>query len=152
MIGTPGGARTGRRARILETGWLALRMAAWRAALPVAKHLLPLPTLVRAAVRRPQCGVRCPDRERRVVSLARRVCEVGSGTAATCLERSLITFRFLSEIGARPTLIVGFKRQAGAVGGHVWVEVDGQVVGEDPPQSYGFTPLTVFSSEGVPGA
>jgi hypothetical protein len=127
-------------------------MTAWRAALPVAKHLLPLPTLVRAAAGRPRCHVRCPDRERQVVSLARRVCEVGGGAASNCLERSLITFRFLSEIGARPTLIVGFKRQAGAVGGHVWVEVDGQVVGEDPPQAYGFTALTAFSPEGVPRA
>lgn len=127
-------------------------MTAWRAAIPLAKHLLPLPTLVRAAVRRPRCDVRCPDRERRVVLLARRVCEVGCGTAPNCLERSLIAFRFLSELGARPTLVVGFKRHAGAVGGHVWVEVDGLAVGEDPPQSYGFAPLTVFSPEGVPRA
>src|SRR5206468_7627974 len=110
--------RSLRRARALRAGirspadvWLAARILAWRAVLPLLKWLLPLPKLVRLmwAGRERE---RQPAHERRVVYLARKLSGPGGdGRLDNCLERSLVTYRYLSAAGAEPELVVGMASE-----------------------------------------
>src|SRR5262245_7209740 len=122
-------------------------MIGWRIVLPIAKHVVPLPELVRFMSASPRLECRQPARERRVTALAHRICSGRRDVTSNCLEQSLIIYRFLSELGASPSFIVGFRKQDDKVAGHAWVVVDGWAVGEPQPESSGFAPTTVFSQK-----
>src|SRR5689334_3451701 len=87
--------------------WLAIRVAAWAVALPLLKHVLPIRSLVKLVWRRPRLR-HDHARDQRVVTFARWACKVTRPRAGgNCLERGLITYRFLLEGQAAPTLVVG---------------------------------------------
>lgn len=130
--------------------WLAVRMTAWALVLPVLKRVVPLPRLVQLVVtRRPRHSARDVARERRIVALSRLVYAPLVRADIGCLQRSLLAYRFLGAAGARPSLLVGMRREANQVHGHAWVAVDGEAVGEPAAWVAQFSPLLVFGSEGV---
>ena len=106
-----------------------MKMLSWRLVLPVLKWALPLPRLVRMMWWSGQRHAPSDEQNERIATLARAL----SGPADirvldNCLERSLLLYRYLSEAGANPELVVGFAPGSGAVRGHAWVTLDGQAV------------------------
>jgi hypothetical protein len=132
--------------------WLLLRMLAWSLVLPVLKRALPLPRLV-ALVHRDACGEPCdPLGEQRVVSLSEWVFRSRPRSSRdNCLERALVTYRYLGCAGAKPTLVVGMARDEGEgreLAGHVWVTVDGTPVHDDAERIARFASVVAFSADG----
>jgi hypothetical protein len=100
-------------------------MLAWLAVLRVLKRRVPLATLAKVMWRKPRARIR-PDHADRIPDLVRRLYRgLRDGQDGICLERSLITYRFLSGAGADPHLVIGIRR-GGSVIGHAWVVVDGE--------------------------
>jgi hypothetical protein len=88
-------------------------------------------------------------RETEVVALLERLYRYGRVPRRhNCLERSLIMYRYLSELNAAPTLVVAIKRQGCGVHGHAWVVVDGRPLGEHADILDGFEPLAAFGAAG----
>jgi hypothetical protein len=128
------------------TGWLVMRMLAWRAALPVMERVVPLPTLVRLM----GCHFRVRDRNgqaQRIVELAERVFNASS-SGQNCLARSMVTYRYLSKTSVEPQLVIAFRKGAAPVLGHAWVTVDAMPIHDSPQMLDEFEPLVVFSSAG----
>jgi Transglutaminase-like superfamily len=127
---------------------LSVRLLLWRAGLPLMKHTMSLPALVRlmhaAPGARPNDSSQ-RDRVSRITSFLAR----GGRTlvSANCLERSLVQYRLLSEAGVEPTLVLGASPSDSPVAGHAWVEVDQKPV-EQPPER--FVPVLVFGADGRP--
>jgi hypothetical protein len=121
---------------------LLLRAVGWRMALPALKHLVPLPTLVR---------MMCPGRQRRVRTRLESVSFLlahGGRVAfsSNCLERSLALYRFLTEAGARPRLVMGVAEGSPAIAGHAWIEVDGLPLADATTPKY--APVLAFGANG----
>lgn len=130
--------------------WVLFRMAGWALVLPVLKRLLPLPALARLMWTPPKAHWRDPRRETRIAVLARRLYR--SGLVArddNCLERSLLTYRFLSRLNADPRLVAGVRTGEEGVLGHVWVTLDGEPVGESPIMLGEYAPFAVFGAGGA---
>jgi hypothetical protein len=119
-------------------------MLAWQGLLSLAKHLVPMAALVRVVTPASRAVSRDAAREQHVVRLALWADAWWGHGHSSCLERSLVMYRFLSGIGARPRLVVGARKQGARVEGHVWVEVDGRAVAEEP-RVRGFVPVTAFA-------
>ncbi len=131
---------------------LAARMALWRVALVPLKQLVSLPALARLMWSSPADEDADPAD---VAALAAKVCRGARGTWGRCLERSLLTYRYVSRAGGNPKLVVGVHRLDETVGGHVWVVVDGAPIFEREEDLRNFTPLTAFGPRGrrePPGA
>jgi len=131
--------------------WLAGRMAAWRLAVPLLKWRLPLPRLARlmwAETRRPE---RDRAREQRIVTLAEALCGPHGGRVLdNCLERSLVSYRFLSQAGADAELAFGVARDRDdPVRGHAWVRLDGEPVHDTVLALERFEELGSFGQGGV---
>jgi hypothetical protein len=147
--------RTSRRAtlalvlsvRAPSDGWLAARMLAWRAILPVLKYFVPLRQLVDLMNVRPHDWARRPDREQRIVTLAERVFDYGR-SSEDCLELSLVTYRYLAAAGADPRLVIAIRTDGGLARGHAWVTVDGVPVHDSPSLLDDFASLVTFESGG----
>jgi hypothetical protein len=111
-------------------------MLAWRAVLPVLKRRVPLATLAKVMWRTPRARIR-PDHADRIPDLVRRLYRgFREGQEGICLERSLLTYRFLSGAGADPRLVIGIRGRGGSVTGHAWVVVNGEPLFE-PAASLG---------------
>ena len=131
--------------RGLADASVVIRAAIWMIALRVAKFVLPLPRLARMMHARARVAARDHLRERRVTHLVDRVAQtLRLADHGNCLERSLVLYRMLGGLGASPQLIIGVTRNGGALGGHAWVSVDGQPVGELIPAD--MTPIAVFQN------
>jgi hypothetical protein len=126
-------------------GWLAARMLAWRAILPALKYLLPLRRLVRLMDASPARRERRAEREQRVVALADRVFDARRSDEA-CLERSLVTYRYLAAAGADPRLVIAIRSGLDAARGHAWVTVDGAPVHDSPAKLEEFATVITFGS------
>jgi hypothetical protein len=130
--------------------WLALRMAPWALAVPILKHALPLPRLTRL-MWSSHGGGRNPDRERSIAKAAWWASRVQPGRFPdNCLERSLVTYRFLALSGADPRLVLGMKRDETGLTGHTWVTVDGVPVQDPRAWIETFRPLVEFGPNGSP--
>ena len=127
------------------TASLVIRMGTWSLVLPALKHLVPLPSLVRLMARDPR-GVRSPARERLVARVAGRLYR--RRQPGTCLERSLLAYRYLSRANADPRLVIGVRRNDRSVIGHAWVLVDGSPLYESAETLDSFVPVVAFSSDG----
>jgi hypothetical protein len=128
---------------------LALRMTGWALVLPILKFALPLPRLVLLLSSRRRTRARHPTREARVSELAQLLYRSHRpGFADNCLERSLVTYRYLGRLGADPSLIVAVGRDRSDVIGHVWVSVDGTPVHDAPDFLTRYVPLIVFGPNG----
>jgi len=130
--------------------WLLARIAAWALVLPVLKRLVPLRTLVALMAAESRRSERDADLERRITRMARLVYR---GRRATfrdnCLERSLVTYRYLARAGAQPRLLVGVGRsETASVRGHAWVTLDGRAVHDQEEELAEHAELTAFGPDG----
>ncbi len=129
--------------------WLLVRMAAWAPLLPLLKFALPLPRLVRLLAPQPRARPRDREAERRVTRLSRLLYRSrGIGVRDNCLERSLVTFRYLSLASARPELVVGMRKDEDNFVGHVWVLLDGEPVHDAPESLRELVPVMAFDASG----
>lgn len=127
---------------------LAIRITLWTVVLRALKHVVPLETLVRS-VRRQARGTASPERESQIVVLSRWAARAWTGASAdTCLERALVRYRFLSELGADVRLVFGFARDGATVKGHAWIVINGIAIDEDETALSAFTPAGVFDRHG----
>lgn len=133
------------RAGGLVTASLLVRMGAWSLVLPVLKRLLPLPTLVRLMSGKGNGG-RSYAREEQVVLSARRVYRLRR--PGSCLERSLLVFRYLSNTDADPRLVIGVRRDGSDMIGHAWVLVDGSPLYESSASLEPFLSVVEFTPDG----
>lgn len=126
---------------------LALRMLGWRLILRPLKLFVPLSRLVPLVCRQPAFEPRRLAREARILILADRLCR-GRLARGTCLERSLLAYRFLSEAGADPRLVIAVRREAESFQWHAWVTHEGQPIHESPDSLEGYLPVVVFNGHG----
>jgi Transglutaminase-like superfamily len=130
---------------------LAARIGLWAVALRMLKHVIPLAVLVRAVRRPAACLRRDEVRERKIVVLARWGCRILAWSAEdSCLERALVSYRYLTSAGAAPHLVVGLGRANDRIRGHSWVTVDGRAVDDTEETLAGFEVITAFGPDGVP--
>lgn len=131
-----------------RAAFLLVRMALWAGVLPLLKFGIPLARLVRlASPRRPRAH-RDPAREEEVIALARALYRRDRRTRDKCLERGLVTYRFLVSAGAAPWLHVGMRREEKSMTGHVWVTLDGEPVHDSRALLADLVPVLVFNSAG----
>jgi hypothetical protein len=129
--------------------WLAVRMLGWRIALPALKYRLPLPKLAELMWLDGGTRARRADQERRITMLARGLYGPRELLPLdNCLERSLVLYRFLSEAGAAPRLLVGVGG-ADSVLGHAWVILDGEPVHETRASLEEWAPVLAFGAGGA---
>ena len=124
---------------------MLLRMLPWAVALPRMKRTMPLPRLARLMGSTP--------RRERDLALERRIVRssgwIGRRQASTnCLERALLSYRFLSKAGSDPRLVVGMARGETGMIGHAWVTVDGEPVQDSPETLDRFSRLIEFGRNG----
>ena len=130
-------------------GWLLARMLAWRTALPVLKRRVPLVKLARMMWQEPGARIR-PDRAERIPDLVQRLYRrMRMGENGVCLERSLLTYRFLSGTGADPQLVIGIRPGDASVIGHAWVVVDGEPLFEQAASLSEYASFFSFGRDGV---
>lgn len=123
---------------------LFVRMLGWAAALPVLKRRMPLSRLVETA--RP--AGRTDARPETVIALARWVYRV-PGLRDNCLEKSLLTYRYLPEADSSYRLVLGVRRSdAGGPPGHAWLTIDGTPVHDTPEALADLVPILVFDGKG----
>jgi hypothetical protein len=128
---------------------LLVRSAAWAAVLPLLKRLVPAPRLARLMWRDPRSTGRDPALENEVVAIVDRVYAHGRiPRRHNCLERSLLAYRYLSEINAAPVLVIGLAKVRPARG-HAWVLVDGEPIAEPEHALAEMTPILSFGSGGA---
>jgi hypothetical protein len=132
---------------------LILRMLCWGVALRILKHNVTLPRLVRLARWRKdhRHDPGGPDDREKIVTLARWACRPMWSVRGSCLERSLVTYRYLSATNVNPSLVIGMaprSEEVDLVHGHAWVEVDGQPVGESAASLSDFHPVMTFDAAG----
>jgi hypothetical protein len=141
------------KARISEY-WLAGRMLGWLIVLPLLKRILPLPTLVGLmwSTRGSARAFTAAEIDR-MSRIARWLAvHAWPRRAGTCLEESLVLYRYLSAHRASPELVIGIRRANQRVGAHAWVTLDGHPIGDSPDALAEFAPLVSFGSGGAPSA
>jgi hypothetical protein len=127
-----------------------MRMLAWALVLPFLKHLVSIDGLTALAWRGPRCVGRTINRERRIAELAHLMHRSRRPIGRyNCLERSLIAYRFLSEVNADPRLVLGLRKGDGSIEGHSWVLVDGKPVRESIEALVDFEPVVAFGRHGA---
>jgi Transglutaminase-like superfamily len=120
-------------------------MLGWRVVLPVLKRAIPLESLAPAMRGRR----RADGDEERVVRLASWI--YGSRPLAggkNCFERSLVLYRYLSEVHPDTRLVVGFRDGGEGVEGHAWVAVGGRTLGAAADTRGTFAPTVWYGPEG----
>jgi len=123
-------------------------MLAWTLLLPLLKYTLPLPRLVRLMWVPPREIPASEERHRQVSEIARLVYRSRALTRSdNCLERSLLTYRFLAMHSADPKIVVAVGRP-GETRGHAWVVVDGVPVNETDATLAPYVPFAVFGVGG----
>jgi hypothetical protein len=127
--------------------WLAARMCCWALLVPFLKRALPIERLVRVM----WAGGRNarPERHSLVIQLAWWTSRLQAWRfPENCLERSLVTYRFLALDGADPRLVFGMRRGADGLLGHAWVTVKGRAVQDLSESVHDFTQLIEFGARG----
>jgi hypothetical protein len=66
-----------------------------------------------------------------------------------CLERSLLTYRFLAREGLDPRLVLGARKAEGRFRGHAWVSIDGRPIMDGDEAIEQFTPFAEFGAGGT---
>jgi hypothetical protein len=131
---------------------LFARMVSWAYVFRVLKRSIPLPRLVQLARWRGHVGSPSVDQRERVVVLARWASRpMRSSSRGNCLERALVTYRYLTATNADPMLMVGFADGVTAtdqVRGHAWVAVDGHPIDETDESLSGFQCIVAFRADG----
>jgi hypothetical protein len=121
--------------------------------LRVLKHRLPLPRLVRLARWNGPIRSLSIEQQEKVVTLARWACRPMQWlSGGNCLERGLVTYRYLTASNADPTLMVGVARgenESDMVRGHAWVTVGGCAVDETEESLLDFQCAVAFRADGT---
>ena len=73
-----------------------------------------------------------PAIEIRLAKFAQRIVTRNAGVRGSCLSRSLTLWAVLLRRGVSTDLRVGFRRQAGVIEGHAWLEHLGVALNEQP--------------------
>jgi Transglutaminase-like superfamily len=149
------GAWRGLRSCVSSPGdaFLLARMAAWAPSLPVLKRTVSLPRLVRLMASGSRQRTRDTEREQRIARMARLLYRGRAGTFQNnCLERSLLTYRYLGRAGADPELVIGARKDDDTLQGHVWVTVDGRAVHELPDELEPFVQVMCFRGGELQGS
>jgi hypothetical protein len=138
------------RVRALVSGpgdlWLSTRMAAWAAMLPVLKRAMPLTRLV--SLMAP--GHRhAPDEHRLVfvVTVSRWLYRTRA-LRDNCLERSLITYRYLPAGDEESRLVLGIRKGENGPPGHAWLTLRGEPVHDSAVTLDGLVPVVAFDLDG----
>lgn len=119
-------------------------MVSWAAALPVLKRRMSVTRLVETA--RPQG--RTSARPETVIALARWVYRI-PGFRDNCLEKSLVTYRYLPTGPNEYRLVLGVRRAEGeGPPGHAWLTIDGRPVHDAPGALADLVPILSFDEEG----
>src|SRR5206468_6147077 len=125
---------------------LATRMLLWAALLPGLKRILPLPRLVSLMA---PAHRRAADEKRSaaVVTLARWVYKTGA-LRDNCLERSLITYRYLPAGNEGSRLLLGVRKGDKGPPGHAWLTLRGVPVHDSEESLENLVPIVAFDLEG----
>jgi hypothetical protein len=125
---------------------LFARMLGWAAALPVLKRRMPLPKLVETAA--PEARVVANRRPETVIAFSRWVYRI-PGLRDNCLEKSLLTYRYLPADGGRYRLVLGVRAsEAEGPPGHAWLTIDGVPVHDTDQSLADLVPIIAFDSAG----
>jgi hypothetical protein len=129
--------------------WLMIRMSGWAVMLPVLKRAVPLKNLAKFMWASPKVDRRSSIQEQKIATIIRWLYVFAFSKEKSCLQRSLILYRFLSFYHADPQLISGLRREAGMEWkGHAWVLVDGKEFAEFNPGVGEFKPILSFGTQG----
>jgi len=91
-------------------------------------------------------GVRDDARLERLALAVDRVARFGV-FRPTCLVRAVALERQIRRANAGPAVVkVGVSQTAGKLMAHAWIELEGQVIGDEPARVRRFTPLHDFSA------
>ena len=135
--------------RVLRDAWLFSRMMTWRAVLPVLKRRVRIATLAKVMWCEPN-GRREETDPCRVVDFARRLYwRPRARRTDICLERSLLAYRYLSQAGSAPLLVIGIRRPGSSVIGHAWVVMDGEPLYESAAEVGEYASLFSFGQGGA---
>jgi hypothetical protein len=131
---------------------LAARIMAWACVLPALKRTVSLRSLVRLVRREPRAQARDARREEQIVTFARWACRITRWkSGGNCLERGLVSYRYLCAANAEPVLVVGIARDdSSGVKGHAWVLLDGKPAGESAHAVSEFAVMLMFTPDGQP--
>jgi hypothetical protein len=125
---------------------LFARMLGWAAALPLLKRRMALPKLVETAV--PEVRADADRRPETVIAFSRWVYRI-PGFRDNCLEKSLLTYRYLPADGGRYRLVLGVRAsEAEGPPGHAWLTIDGVPVHDTSESLADLVPILAFDSAG----
>ena len=128
-----------------------INVLAWTLTLPVLKFALPLPTLVRLVCFQAPSGRESRARANQIITLIDRLYRVGAlKRGGSCLERSLLAFRFLARTHPGSRLMIGAREINGHWLGHAWVTVDDRAADESLVPPGAFCPIVAFDASGMP--
>lgn len=129
---------------------LAARMLCWLVCLPVLKRIMPLRSLVvlMGATRRGDRPATEAEIERMSAIARWLAVHTWPRRSGTCLEQSLVLYRFLSARSIPPELVIGVRRHDERIGAHAWVTVNGRAVGHSAAALTEFSPILSFGPHG----
>jgi len=121
-------------------------MLGWAAALPLLKRRMALPKLVETAV--PEVRADADRRPETVIAFSRWVYRI-PGFRDNCLEKSLLTYRYLPADGGRYRLVLGVRAsETEGPPGHAWLTIDGVPVHDTSESLADLVPILAFDSAG----
>lgn len=129
--------------------WLLLRISVWALVLPALKRMIPLQTLARWMWVAPGRSVE-QHRDEKIGAAVRWISIFIYRDDTSCLERSLLLYRFLSASDKNPVLISGLKRtEDQGWKGHAWIMVDGKPFDESEASVKEFKTLMIYGNNGA---
>jgi Transglutaminase-like superfamily len=129
--------------------WLAMRLGAWLALLPIRLHLHTLPELLeRLTPRHPRTQRSSPQNREMAVQIAARLCRLrcfrGRFFPRLCIRQSLTLYYVMARLGEPVVLHVGVSKKGDTLQGHSWVTVQGVPMAERVPPEKAFRPIYTF--------
>jgi hypothetical protein len=129
--------------------WLIIRMLGWALILPILKRIVPLRTLAKLVWSGRQMPVRNFEQEQKIATVIRWIYVFIFSNEKSCVQRSLLLYRYLSLSHSDPRLYTGMRRDQNNWKGHAWILVDGKPFGEFDSKIEDFKPLFSFGEHGV---
>jgi len=145
-------SRVRRLVRLLghpRDAWLTVRLLSWSFILPILKRVVPLKKLAPFMWIPPVDSVDTEQKEK-IAAVVRWIYIFIFPGEKSCLERSLLLYRFLSRSCMDPRLVTGMRRMEDETWkGHAWIVVDGKPFEEAFTHIQDYRELIVFGPEGV---
>ena len=129
--------------------FLLLRIFLWSLVLPALKRVVPVrrlaPFLWSKSARE-----RTHIQEMKIAAVVRWIYIFIFPGDTSCLQRSLLLYRYLSKNNSDPVLVTGMRRTEDQNWkGHAWILVDGKPFGESAATIQDFQPLITFGTQGI---